>query len=176
MKASKLLILIVSLFLGSTSAQPKPKKNKDPIMARVDSIMKLMTLDEKVGQLNHLTSDYSTDIYERGKGLDYQISSGRVGAITPFAPIDTLIKFQHLAVDRTRMHIPLLYASDVLHGYPGTMGGFAIADILSGTYNPSGKITMTFPRHQGQVPIYYNQLAVGRVRLGPDDRRWGVSK
>ncbi|MEP7231250.1 MAG: glycoside hydrolase family 3 N-terminal domain-containing protein [Ginsengibacter sp.] len=59
---------------------------------------------------------------------------------------------------------------------PGTMGGLAIADILSGAYNPSGKITMTFPRHQGQIPIYYNQLAVGRERLGPEDKRWGVSK
>jgi beta-glucosidase len=59
---------------------------------------------------------------------------------------------------------------------PGTMGGLAIADLLSGTFNPSAKLTMTFPRHQGQIPIYYNQLPVGRPRLGPEDDRWGVSK
>jgi beta-glucosidase len=59
---------------------------------------------------------------------------------------------------------------------PGTMAGLAIADILSGAYNPSAKLTMSFPRHQGQIPIYYSQLPVGRPRLGPGDKRWGVSK
>jgi len=46
--------------------------------------------------------------------------------------------------------------------WPGTMGGPAIADILYGDYNPSAKLTMTFPRHVGQVPIFYNQKNTGR--------------
>ena len=46
--------------------------------------------------------------------------------------------------------------------YAGTRAGDAIADILFGDVNPSGKITMTFPRNVGQIPIYYNHKSTGR--------------
>ncbi|MDN4166633.1 glycoside hydrolase family 3 N-terminal domain-containing protein [Cytophagales bacterium LB-30] len=46
----------------------------------------------------------------------------------------------------------------------GTMAGHAIADVLSGDYNPSGKLTMTFPRNLGQIPIHYNMKNTGRPR------------
>jgi beta-glucosidase len=46
--------------------------------------------------------------------------------------------------------------------HPGTMGGPAIADLLFGAAVPSGKLTMTFPRTLGQVPIYYAHLNTGR--------------
>jgi beta-glucosidase len=39
---------------------------------------------------------------------------------------------------------------------PGEKGGEAIADILFGDYNPSGKLPVTIPRHVGQLPVYYN--------------------
>ncbi len=44
----------------------------------------------------------------------------------------------------------------------GTMHGAAVAQVVFGDYNPSGKITMTFPRNIGQVPIFYNTKNVGR--------------
>lgn len=45
---------------------------------------------------------------------------------------------------------------------PGTMAGEALADVLSGDVNPSGKLTMTFPRDVGQIPIFYSQKNTGR--------------
>lgn len=47
----------------------------------------------------------------------------------------------------------------------GSESGNAIAEVLYGEYNPSGKLPMTFPRHVGQVPIYYNQKSTGRPEL-----------
>ena len=46
----------------------------------------------------------------------------------------------------------------------GTEGGNAIADVLFGDYNPSGKLPMSFPRNVGQIPVYYSHLNTGRPR------------
>ncbi len=51
----------------------------------------------------------------------------------------------------------------------GSESGNGIADVLFGKYNPSGKLPMSFPRHVGQCPIYYNHKSTGRpVAKGPD--------
>ncbi len=46
--------------------------------------------------------------------------------------------------------------------FSGTEGGNAIADVLFGDYNPSGKLPISFPRSVGQIPTYYNHLRIGR--------------
>ncbi|MHC8304642.1 beta-glucosidase BglX [Pseudomonas sp. PB3P13] len=57
--------------------------------------------------------------------------------------------------------------------YSGTEGGNAVADVLFGDYNPSGKLPITFPRSVGQIPNYYSHLNTGRPYLpgGPRNYR-----
>ncbi len=50
--------------------------------------------------------------------------------------------------------------------HPGTEAGHAVADILFGAVNPSGKLPITFPRATGQIPIYYNHKTTGRIWEG----------
>ncbi|MBB3697804.1 beta-glucosidase BglX [Flammeovirga yaeyamensis] len=51
---------------------------------------------------------------------------------------------------------------------PGTMGGEAVAEILFGDFNPVGRLPMTFPIHEGQVPIYYNYRKTSHDFNAPD--------
>ncbi|MDO6760001.1 glycoside hydrolase family 3 N-terminal domain-containing protein [Tamlana sp. 2_MG-2023] len=52
--------------------------------------------------------------------------------------------------------------------FPGTSGGYGVADVLFGAYNPSGKLPVTFPRNVGQIPLYYNMKRAGRP-MNPDN-------
>lgn len=63
-----------------------------------------------------------------------------------------------LTINWADEHIPAIVEAWHL----GTQSGNAIAQVLYGDYNPSGKLPMTFPRHIGQLPIYYNHKNTGR--------------
>lgn len=52
--------------------------------------------------------------------------------------------------------------------YPGSQAGHAVADLLFGDENPSGRLTMSFPYNVGQIPVYYNAYNTGRPQGAPD--------
>ena len=71
-----------------------------------------------------------------------------------------------LVFNWTSDHVPaILYT-----WWLGTRAGDAIADVLFGDYNPSGKLPMSFPVTEGQIPIYYNYFKTGRPAMSDSDR------
>lgn len=71
-----------------------------------------------------------------------------------------------LVFDWAVEHIPTI----VYSWWLGTEAGNSIADVLFGKINPSGKLPMTFPRSEGQIPIYYNHYSTGRPARSNDDK------
>jgi beta-glucosidase len=87
-----------------------------------------------------------------------------------------LVNGRPLTIEWLDQNIPAILETWTL----GSEAGNAIAEVLFGDYNPSGKLPMTFPRHVGQVPIYYNHKNTGRPYAGnytePLDQRVYQSK
>lgn len=113
-----LFYFILFDFTACQQAQKSDENNEDVAMeSAIDSIMDLMTLDEKIGQLVLYTS--TTDITGATLDKDYlnYLRQGLVGAIFNAFGARYTRKLQKIAVEETRLGIPLLFGYDAIHGY-----------------------------------------------------------
>ncbi len=85
--------------------------------AKVDSLISVMTLEEKVGQMTLFTSDWVKTGPTLREGYQADIKSGRCGAIFNAHTVDYNRQLQEMAVNDTRLGIPLIFGYDVIHGY-----------------------------------------------------------
>ena len=118
----KKLIITIAVTLstaqiGLCQSARKFSPSKSSLSFKVDSVLKLMTLEEKIGQLNILTSDLDqTGAFIRPQYKE-DIKKGRVGALFNAYGADYVRKLQKMAVEETRLKIPLIFGYDVIHGH-----------------------------------------------------------
>ncbi len=114
------LLICVLLFISCSKQKNSvdtPWNDDARLQFRVDSVLKQMTLEEKVGQMNLLTSDWElTGPTLRSDYVDL-IKAGKVGNIFNAHTATYTRSLQKLAMEETRLKIPLLFGYDVVHGY-----------------------------------------------------------
>src|SRR5579863_6576155 len=91
---------------------------KKSIDQKVDSVLKLMTIEEKIGQMNQYNGDWEATgpvTKDVGNKLD-EIRQGRVGSVLNIVGTEHIKTFQDAAM-QSRLKIPLLFGQDVIHGY-----------------------------------------------------------
>ncbi len=110
--------LMISLFASTGPGQPQSEKTASKEMGRfVSELRKKMTLEEKVGQLNLLSVGFDVTGPIVSKDVDANIRRGLVGGVfNTYGPANVQ-KLQDLAVKESRLHIPLLFGYDVIHGH-----------------------------------------------------------
>lgn len=87
------------------------------INQRVDSLLRLMTLDEKIGQLNQYSGREATGpVTSKNANILSDIKQGKVGSMLNVQGVKDVRSIQELAM-QSRLHIPLLFGMDVIHGY-----------------------------------------------------------
>ena len=130
-------IVLATLFILSckTSKPIASSNNKsNPLDSKVDSILNLMTLEEKVGQLNQyngfwdITGPTPKDGQAAKKYAD--LKNGLVGSMLNVKGVKEVRAIQKIAVEQTRLGIPLLFGFDVIHGYK-TISPIPLAEAAS---------------------------------------------
>ena len=101
-----------------STAQSAPDRWNDPqANAFVDSLIEQMTLEEKIGQMTLFTSDWDVTGPSIRGNYEADIRSGKVGAIFNAYTAAYTRQLQRIAVEETRLKIPLLFGYDVIHGH-----------------------------------------------------------
>ena len=83
----------------------------------VTALMKRMTLDEKIGQLNLPGAGDITTGQASSSGIAEKIRAGQVGGLFNIKGVQKIREVQRLAVENSRLKIPLIFGMDVIHGY-----------------------------------------------------------
>jgi len=109
--------VIFVLALSFLSAAAQQKKDDAKMNAFVTNLMGKMTLDEKIGQINLETVGRATTGSVVNKGIEEKIKKGEVGGVFGVYGTDYVSKIQDLAVKQSRLHIPLIFGLDVIHGH-----------------------------------------------------------
>ena len=121
------------VFLIGFSALAQNSLNTPEIEHRVGELLKRMTLEEKVGQLVQYSGGNATG--PGTEGLDYRelIAKGQIGSLLNVTGAAETNSLQRVAMERSRLKIPLLFGLDVIHGYRTI---FPVPLAMASTWDP----------------------------------------
>ena len=121
------LVFILALAIVPLALSQTPPDDQ-AVLQRADMLLKQMTLDEKIGQLSQLFD------FGKEKAIDEAVSKGQLGSLLFVTDPAEINRLQHLAVDQSRLHIPLIFGFDVIHGFRTI---FPVPIAMAASWDPS---------------------------------------
>ena len=117
LSCQSLLAQTKSPAVASRSAAVRPSLSDPASEKKLDALLQKMTLEEKVGQLVQYSAGQPTGPGTGRTDYDDMIRKGEVGALFNITTARQVNAYQHIAVEQSRLHIPLLFGLDVIHGF-----------------------------------------------------------
>jgi beta-glucosidase len=127
---SLILASIATVTIPSVAAQDRLFSNE--AKQKAEALLKQMTIDEKVGQLNESSGMVMPGIATEKP--DDLIANGGVGSILWQMNVKEINRLQHIAVEKSRLHIPIIFGFDVIHGYRTV---FPVPLAMASSWDPS---------------------------------------
>jgi beta-glucosidase len=158
------------LLCGAVSAQSThPRLATPQIEARVEALLSQMTLEEKLGQMVQYSVGDATGPNASNLSYSEMVARGAVGSILNVTGADATNRYQRIAVEKSRLHIPLLFGFDVIHGYHTT---FPVPLALAASWDPGAvaqvaRVSAVEARGAGIAWVFSPMVDIAR------DPRWG---
>lgn len=110
-------LLTAVITASAFTAMAAPQADKDKMDQFIDNLMGKMTLQEKIGQLNLPVSGEIVTGQAKSSDVAGKIRKGQVGGLFNVKGVENIREVQKIAVEQSRLKIPLLFGMDVIHGY-----------------------------------------------------------
>jgi beta-glucosidase len=123
-------LAVVPLAPSQTSSSGAPPDDA-AVHQRVEDLVKQMTVEEKLGQLNQLFA------FGPPGSFDEAVSKGQLGSLLFVTDPARINHYQHLAVEKSRLHIPLIFGFDVIHGFRTI---FPVPIAMAASWDPSAAV------------------------------------
>ena len=134
MKKYCIIIIVILTLNGCQTNTNNTKSNIDTINMKVDSLLNIMTLDEKIGQMNQYNGFWDvTGPSPKNGDAKYKydnLKKGLVGSMLNMRGVKDITAVQKIAVEESRLGIPLIIGNDVIHGYK-TLSPIPLAEAAS---------------------------------------------
>jgi beta-glucosidase len=155
------ILLCVLVLTGvanlQASAQTKPVPNAQlaskELNVRVEALLKKMTLEEKIGQLVQYSVGNATGPNASSLSYEDLVVKGELGSMLNVVGAEATNRYQHIAVEKSRLHIPILFGQDVIHGHRTT---FPVPLALAASWDPA---VVELVAHMGAVEARADGLA-----------------
>lgn len=131
---SSLLIILISFVIMQSCSSGDGTNSNNEMEKKVSELIKQMTLEEKLGQLNQFSNPYistgTSESMEQNQNYDDMIRKGLVGSFLNVLGAEETMRLQKIAIEESRLGIPIIFGYDVIHGYK-TMFPIPLADAAS---------------------------------------------
>ncbi|MDR3737606.1 MAG: beta-glucosidase BglX [Terracidiphilus sp.] len=136
---------------------------------RAETLLKKMTLEEKLGQLAQYSAGFATGPYESKLTYDQLVERGAIGSMLNVIGAEPTNHYQHIAVEKSRLHIPLIFGLDVIHG---DHTSFPVPLAIAASWDPQAAETVARTaaveaRADGIAWVFSPMVDIAR------DARWG---